>query len=59
VSRFSIEEIWNHFKNIVYEGIEQFVPHKKKLEKIRIPSITTKRSNDDNQRSGRDPLIEN
>jgi hypothetical protein len=25
----SVEEIWNNFKNIVYEGIEQFVPHKK------------------------------
>jgi hypothetical protein len=25
----SVEEIWNNFKNTVYEGIEQFVPHKK------------------------------
>jgi hypothetical protein len=25
----SVEEIWNNFKNIVYEGIEQFEPHKK------------------------------
>ena len=24
----SVEEIWNKFKNIVYEGIERFVPHK-------------------------------
>jgi hypothetical protein len=25
----SVEEIWNNFKNIVYESIEHFVPHKK------------------------------
>ena len=24
----SVEEIWNNFKNIVYEGIESFIPHK-------------------------------
>jgi hypothetical protein len=24
----SVEEIWNNFKNIVYESIERFVPHK-------------------------------
>ena len=24
----SVEEIWNNLKNIVYEGIERFVPHK-------------------------------
>jgi hypothetical protein len=24
----SVEEIWNNFKNIVYESIEHFVPHK-------------------------------
>jgi len=23
-----VEEIWNNFKNIVYESIERFVPHK-------------------------------
>ena len=25
----SVEEIWDNFKNIVYESLEQFVPHKK------------------------------
>jgi len=24
----NVEEIWNNFKNIVYESIERFVPHK-------------------------------
>ena len=24
----SVEEIWINFKNVVYEGIERFVPHK-------------------------------
>ena len=24
----SVDEIWNNFKNIVYESIELFVPHK-------------------------------
>jgi len=24
----SVEEIWNNFKKIIYEGIERFVPHK-------------------------------
>ena len=24
----NMEEIWNHLKNIVYESIERFVPHK-------------------------------
>jgi hypothetical protein len=38
----SVEEIWNNFKNVVYEGIERFVPHKI-LKKIRIPNITTRR----------------
>ena len=27
----SVEEIWDNFKNIVYESLEQFVPHKKKF----------------------------
>ena len=25
----SVEEIWDNFKNIAYESLEQFVPHKK------------------------------
>jgi hypothetical protein len=25
----SVEEIWNNFKNIVYQSIEHFEPHKK------------------------------
>jgi hypothetical protein len=24
----SVEQIWNHFKNIVYESVDRFVPHK-------------------------------
>jgi len=24
----NVEEIWNNFKNIVYESVERFVPHK-------------------------------
>jgi hypothetical protein len=35
----SVEEIWNNFKNIVYESIEHFVQ-----KKNRISIITTKRS---------------
>ena len=41
----SVEEIWNNFKNIVYESIERFVPHKI-LRKIRTPNFTTRRLND-------------
>jgi hypothetical protein len=33
-------ELWNNFKNIVYESIERFVPHKI-LRKIRTTTITT------------------
>jgi len=32
----SVEEIWCDFKNIVYESIERFVPHKI-LRKISVP----------------------
>ena len=32
----NVEEIWNNFKNIVYEGIERFVSHKT-LRKISDP----------------------
>ena len=28
VGSSNVEEIWNNFKNIVYESIERFVPHK-------------------------------
>jgi hypothetical protein len=37
----SVEEIWNNFENIVYEGIECFVPQKI-LRKIGTPNITRK-----------------
>jgi hypothetical protein len=42
----SVEEIWNNFRNVVYEGIERFVPHKI-LRKFRIPNITTRRYHKD------------
>ena len=41
----NVEDIWNNFKNIVYESIERFVLHKT-LKKIRTPNITTRRLND-------------
>ena len=41
----NVEEIWNNLKNIVYEIIESFVPHKT-LRKNRTPNITTRRLND-------------
>jgi len=28
INSTSVEEIWNSFKNIVYESVERFVPHK-------------------------------
>jgi hypothetical protein len=40
----SVEEIWNNYKNIVYESIERFVPHKI-LIKIRTLNITTRKLN--------------
>ena len=41
----SVEEIWNNYKNIVYESIE-FLYHIKHLEKIRTMNITTRKLND-------------
>jgi len=41
----SVEEVWNNFKNTVYESIERFVPHKT-LRKIRTANITPRRLND-------------
>jgi len=41
----NVEEMWNNLKNIVYESIERFVPHKT-LRKIRTPNITTRRLKD-------------
>jgi len=40
----SVEEIWNNFKNTVYESLERFVPHKTK--NIRNPNITTRKLKD-------------
>jgi hypothetical protein len=37
-----VEDIWKNFKNIVFESIEGYVPHKILKKKIRILS-TTKR----------------
>jgi len=37
----SVEEIWNNFKNIVYESLERFVPHKT-LRKISDPEYYNK-----------------
>jgi len=37
----SVEEIWNNFKNIVYESIEPFVPYKI-LRKISDPGYYNK-----------------
>jgi len=39
-----LEEIWNNFKNIVYESKERFVPHKT-LRKISDPKITSRLNN--------------
>jgi len=36
-----VEEIWNNFKNTVYEGIERFVPHKT-VRKISDPEYYNK-----------------
>jgi hypothetical protein len=41
----SVEEIWNNYKNIVYESIE-LLYRIKYLEKIRTLSITTRKLND-------------
>ena len=40
-----VEEIWNNFKNIVYECTERFVPHKT-LSKIQTLNITIRQLND-------------
>jgi len=53
-----VEEMWNHFKNIVCEIIERFVPQKH-LEKIRTPNIRTRRLSDLNQRSEKNTIEEN
>jgi hypothetical protein len=37
-----VEDIWRNFKDIVFAGIERFVPHKT-LNKIRIQSTTTRK----------------
>jgi hypothetical protein len=36
-----VEDIWKHFKDIVFESMERFVPHKI-LKKIRILNTTTR-----------------
>ena len=41
----NIKDVWNNFKDIVYESIEYFVTHKI-LRKFRTPNITTSRMND-------------
>jgi hypothetical protein len=40
----SVEQIWSHFKNIVHESVERFVPHK--ILKTRILNTTTHTLND-------------
>jgi hypothetical protein len=40
-----VEDIWNNFKNTVYECIECFVPHKI-LRKIRTLNTTKRKLND-------------
>jgi len=37
----NVKEIWTNLKNIVYESIERFVPHKA-LRKIRTSNIKTR-----------------
>jgi len=37
----NVKEIWNNFKNTVYESIERFVPHKT-LRKISYPEYYNK-----------------
>jgi len=41
-----VEEIWNNFKNIVYECIEHFVLNKILRKQIPTPNITTRELND-------------